>query len=279
MGLTYNMVGGGKSLDPSDAILAVTAPSTSTVSASKNGLILTPNIWLDNLDNTINCALFIVPASSFDSSDWTITGSTSTTTASKTIVIDSSKEYELSLVVELTRLYLLKGNPIDQCTSITNGWVASPLRDKSWSYPQTSNGMYPTINTSGTYFKATCGHTWTGNDCYSGCVITGDSTNHLTNDLTGYTKIIINYDISLAGSTGQYYGINIKLFASKTWLTGWQNDAAYKTTKSHKNSATNQTITTSISGGGFIEVGVGINQETNAGSEGTITIKEIYAEP
>ena len=103
MSLTLNMAGGGRSggLKNTDAILAAIAPTGSAVTMTKGAVTLTPTIWTTDADNTLDVAIFSVPASTFDANDWTVTATLNGETASRTIVIDSAKEYETELVYPL----------------------------------------------------------------------------------------------------------------------------------------------------------------------------------
>ena len=103
MSLTLNMVGGGRSggLKATDAVLAAIAPTGSAVTMTKGSVTLTPTIWTTDADNTLDVAIFSVPASTFDANDWTVTATLNGETASRTIIIDSAKEYETELVYPL----------------------------------------------------------------------------------------------------------------------------------------------------------------------------------
>lgn len=108
MSLTFNMVGGGGGgkLKDTDAVLVVTVPTGSTVTATKGGTTLTPTIWVKAADQALDCAIFSIPASQFDSTTpWTITATDGTNTASKTILIVSNKEYEVKLSYHVTSEY------------------------------------------------------------------------------------------------------------------------------------------------------------------------------
>lgn len=122
MSLVLNMVGGGGggSLKDTDAILTVTVPTGSTVTATKGGVTLTPTMWVQAADNTLDCALFAIPASMFDSQNaWTVTATLGTKTASNTIIISSNKQYDL--LIQMT-LYLYDNG--DENTAVTGGWEA-----------------------------------------------------------------------------------------------------------------------------------------------------------
>ena len=102
MSLTLNMVGGGGKLKNTDAILSVTVPTGSTVTATKGAITLLPTIWTKASDNTLDVALFIIKASLFDDQNsWTVTATLGGDTASDTIVIDAAEEYDMVLSYSL----------------------------------------------------------------------------------------------------------------------------------------------------------------------------------
>lgn len=97
--------GGGGGLKNTDAVLIVSAPTGSTVTATKGGVTLTPTIWVQNADNTLDTAIFSIKASTFDSNPWTVTATLGTSSASNTVVINSAEEYELELAYERVLFY------------------------------------------------------------------------------------------------------------------------------------------------------------------------------
>lgn len=101
MSLVLNMVGGGSGgsgPSASDAILTVTVPTGSTVTATKGGTTITPTMWVQAADATLDCALFVISPSLFDSQNaWTVTASLSGNTASDTVTISTNKQYDLEL--------------------------------------------------------------------------------------------------------------------------------------------------------------------------------------
>lgn len=107
MSLVLNMVGGGGgSLKDTDAILTVTVPTGSTVTMSKGGVTLTPTMWVQAADATLDCALFVIAPSLFDAVNaWTVTATLGTDTASDTVTISDNKQYDL---VIYTSVYLVK---------------------------------------------------------------------------------------------------------------------------------------------------------------------------
>lgn len=106
MSLTLNMVGGGGKLKGTDAVLVVTVPTGSTVTATKGGTTLTPTMWVKAADQTLDCAIFSIPASKFDSTTpWTVTATLGTDSASDNVTIDSNKQYDLEIIYQL---YIIK---------------------------------------------------------------------------------------------------------------------------------------------------------------------------
>lgn len=94
--------GGGGKLKDTDAVLIATVPTGSTVTATKGGTTLTPTMWVKAADSTLDCAIFSIPASQFDSTTpWTVTATDGTSTARATVLITTNKEYEVTLVYEL----------------------------------------------------------------------------------------------------------------------------------------------------------------------------------
>lgn len=104
--MIFNMVGGGSGgLKATDAVLIVSVPTGSTVTATKSGVTLTPTMWVQNADNTLDTAIFSVKASTFDSNPWTVTATLNGDTASDTVVINSAKEYSMELSLRVPSGY------------------------------------------------------------------------------------------------------------------------------------------------------------------------------
>lgn len=122
MSLVLNMVGGGGggSLKDTDAILIVTVPTGSTVTMTKGGVTLTPTMWAQAADPTLDCALFVISPSLFDSVNaWTVTATLRTDTALDTVIIDAAAEYDIVLSYGVVYLF----NNGNQCITVTGGWV------------------------------------------------------------------------------------------------------------------------------------------------------------
>lgn len=123
MSRVFNMVGGGSggSLKDTDAILTVTVPTGSTVTAVKGGVTLTPTMWVQAANVTQDCALFVIAPTQFDSvNPWTVTATLGTDSATATVLINSNKQYDM----ELSYHYYLynRGN---QYTDITGGYYST----------------------------------------------------------------------------------------------------------------------------------------------------------
>lgn len=115
-----NQISGG--LSNTDAILIVTVPTGSTVTATKGGVTLTSTIWVQNADNTLDTAIFTIPSSTFDSNAWTVTATLGGESSSDTIVINSAKEYSLELLYDL---YLVKDGVVNSNYTATKGGYTS----------------------------------------------------------------------------------------------------------------------------------------------------------
>ena len=131
LGRTNAGGGSGGAIKPENAILLVTVPTGSTVTAVKGSISLTPTMWVTAADASLDCALFVIPASKFDAANpWTITATDGTNTASDTILITTNKEYELELSYNL---YLFKSG-----VGLTDGRSV---------VIQTGNGTLTTVST------------------------------------------------------------------------------------------------------------------------------------
>lgn len=100
MSLVFNMVGGGSGggLTDGSALLSVTVPTGSTVTATKSGVTLQPSLWLLGADASTEVALFVFTPAQFDATTpWTITATDGTNTASETVLITTNKEYEVTI--------------------------------------------------------------------------------------------------------------------------------------------------------------------------------------
>lgn len=90
--------GGGASVKDTDALLRVGTPINSTVTIGRDSKTLSPNWYA--VTGSIQYAYFIIKASSFSATAWTITVSKNGQSASKTQVINSAGEYDVSFALK-----------------------------------------------------------------------------------------------------------------------------------------------------------------------------------
>ena len=131
------VVGGSGGLKDGSAILSVTVPAGSTVTASKGGVTLQPSLWLSGADSSTEIALFTFLPAQFDSvNPWTVTATDGTSTASDTVIISTNKQYSVDISFDY---YLFRGDGVYK-----GEWSA-----KAW-WEESSNKVTPslTINTN-----------------------------------------------------------------------------------------------------------------------------------
>lgn len=137
--------GGGSGPSASDAILTVTVPTGSTVTATKGGVTLTPTMWVQAADNTLDCALFVIRPSLFDSQNaWTVTASKSPYSDTQSVTVDSNKQYDLTVYLPVPLYY--EGTYFND---LSGGFETTNRRYDS-SSAQAKN---PTITENTTYFN------------------------------------------------------------------------------------------------------------------------------
>jgi hypothetical protein len=138
--------GGGGGPSASDAILTVTVPTGSTVTATKGGTTLTPTIWVQAADPTLDCALFVISPSLFDSvNPWTVAATLGTRTASTTVLITTNKEYDVKLVY--TR-YIVQDGVVQSGFTLANDVSYSDIR---YVLTVTQMSGYTRLNTRNGY--------------------------------------------------------------------------------------------------------------------------------
>ena len=133
-----NVSGGGGAPTASDAILLVTTPANSVVTMTKGVDTRVPTIWLQAVDPTMETALFVIEAADFDSQNaWTVTATLGTSTASNTVVIDSNKQYSLTLIYN----YYFVKNGILLSTFTINTYGRINQETSLVSYKTTGNNI------------------------------------------------------------------------------------------------------------------------------------------
>lgn len=104
IGRTNTGIGG--SIKGTDAILRVIAPAGSTVTISKGGASKSDLGHESASDPTLYDYYFVIHQSQFDSINaWTVTATLGTQTSSYSVIIDSSDEYDITLIYGI---YLVK---------------------------------------------------------------------------------------------------------------------------------------------------------------------------
>lgn len=237
------VVGGGGKLKNTDAVLIVTVPTGSTVTATKGGTTLTPTMWVKAGDASLDCAIFIISASQFDSvTPWTITATDGTNTASTTVLITTNKAYE---VVLKYKLWLYKnGNTYD---STTGGWQVQNYNSNS-TIALREDRIYIKVNFS------------------SGCVATVSKV-----DVTDYSSMHVVFN-SLNYSSGSNFYAGLK--ASSPVSTDAHQGSQLNPYAAVKGSGTDIDIavdTSHVSGLYYVEVACSANVET--------AITQIWLEP
>lgn len=98
MSLVINMVGGGGSFNPSDALIHVNAPLGSTVAFEKNSVVVAtilPAKAFANVDGVT--ADYYYPVKSANYGTWTVTATLSEDSASDTVTVNAAKQYDMEL--------------------------------------------------------------------------------------------------------------------------------------------------------------------------------------
>lgn len=91
----------------SDAILTVTVMTGSTVTMTKGGITLTPTMWVQAADNTLDCALFVISPSLFDAQNaWTVTATNELSSSSATVTISTNNLYDITLDIWAGEIYM-----------------------------------------------------------------------------------------------------------------------------------------------------------------------------
>ena len=146
--MTRRSSGGGSGPSASDAILTVTVPTGSTVTMTKGDATLTPTMWVQAADPTLDCALFVIGPSLFDAQNaWTITATLGLNTASDEVTIDSNEKYEISLSYVLV-LYSYGSSSVSwQPTNKRYNSTSASGKNPSVSY--NSNNLFVSVSGGG----------------------------------------------------------------------------------------------------------------------------------
>ena len=134
--------GGGGGISDNDAVLVVVAKTGATITVTKGSVSLTPTMWTWNSDSNYDCALFVIPSNMFDAINaWTVSATLSGNVNSKTIIIDSAKEYEVRIGYEYIILSSTDTSGISRLTRTATGSYRSFELDSNnrWGCANQSN--------------------------------------------------------------------------------------------------------------------------------------------
>lgn len=190
--------GSGGAIKPENAILVVTVPTGSTVTAVKGSISQTPTMWVSGTYPDQDIALFVFTPAQFDSvNPWTITATDGVLTASDTVLITSNKEYEITLYFYL---YLFNNGIME--TTVSGGMQATKISG--------NNGTY-SLETVDTNLVAKAQYTSGGN----GLSIWYGTVN--TIDLSNYSTLKIKISSAIYPVFQNWYG---KIGVNTTMPTG-----------------------------------------------------------
>lgn len=154
--------GGGPSA--SDAILTVTVPTGSTVTMTKSGVTLTPTMWVQAANNTLNCALFVIAPAQFSATTpWTVTATLGTDSATDTVLINSNKRYDVELDYSL---HIVRSGVVKTELQKTDGTITSYSGYTKWQLNRTVSLLYLEVGNVTRFDKMTLtvrgGQSWRG---------------------------------------------------------------------------------------------------------------------
>ena len=231
------ILGGSGGPSASDAILTVTVPTGSTVTATKGGITLTPTMWVQAADNNLDFALFVISPSLFDSQNaWTVTATLVTDSASDIVTIDAAAEYEMILSYGV---YLFNNG--DQCIAVTGGWINGPLAASTYT------AVPVTISSAIDYSYSTLRE--------QGMVIT-------SNTITLYNGDIIRAKCSFTGK--------FSIYVLSSSGTGWYANSRLATYETTDTSKTVHELAIRSNMNGYVIIGA-FGQQTVPSANGSIT--------
>ena len=148
IGRTNAFSGGGGGCADTDAMVRVMAPAGSTVTFSRGAVTKTSTGHQNADDASVYDYYFIVPASAFSSSPWTVTATLGADTETQTIIVNAADEYDV-LITYAT--YLIQNGVLQ------TGYTLTAMNDSGTTAPTvTSESGYLNIkmpSKSGVYFN------------------------------------------------------------------------------------------------------------------------------
>ena len=232
MSLVLNMVGGGGSFTPTDAILRVQAPAGAVVTISKNGTTKSDAGHENMADPTVYDYYFIIHQSQFDSlTPWTVTATIIGITNTKTIIINASDEYDLILRCQVPDEY--QEVEFLQTTGTQYLWFPDVTFYESDSFlfkflvTDRSQSFCPVLGLGGNELQTTDTHTGNlgyskSSNKYSGWFNWQEkffgNANPSTSDIVNVTGTYVSGTLSISEKIGQ------STFAN-TWSVSYFNDS------------------------------------------------------
>ena len=201
---------------------------------------MTPKMWVVESDPTQDIALFVIAPSLFDSvNPWTVTATLGTDTASDTVIIDSNKEYEVTLIY---RQYIIKNGRfqngysfpsslrLDHPPSITENYNGSGYLRMGMVNSWSTGGVTDSIDIAA--YQNLCAEAYKDNGSayvgiWSGYNYTSQSAIESTavakTEVQGTSSLLV---VDISSLTGSYYiggsighsSNNYYLFIADMWL-------------------------------------------------------------
>ena len=235
--------GGGVGATANDAILWVTAPTGSTVSITRDGVVKTAVGWESSTEG-LSDYLIVVKATLFSSSPWTLNATNGTSSAEDTIVINDNVIYTVTIsyrlpanMVEVQYLQSSGVQYIDtglSASSIKRGYVNSIITgDKQWAFLFGASNSSSSAESYALSFRPHDGYFFVSNNgsmnfanitaANSSCVVefTIAANNSLVATVNGVQKLT-------TGTIGDYTSKNVWLFTDNLGNSYGGNQYAVK---------------------------------------------------
>ena len=224
-----NVGGGGAFATENDAVLRVTAPTGSTVTIAKGGITQPGPGFISSTNANQELYFFTIKAAQFDSENaWTVTATNSGSTATTTIVINSNREYNVTLSYRLPAGY----QEVEYIESTGSQYLYAGV-----SAAQVGKGIIKgRITTAANYtalFGACNSTTEISNQqtlAYipsSGLFYLDNNGNHQAASISGSTNFEVNFTVSgsglsvtVNGSTSSVSGTVGTIVDRSVWLLG-----------------------------------------------------------
>lgn len=248
--LTRRVSGGGSGPSASDAILTVTVPTGSTVTATKGGVTLTPTMWVQAADPTLDCALFVIASSLFDSQNaWTVTATLGSKVGTENVIIDTNKQFDLAIDAIVPEGYQAVEYIQDSGSAYINTWISLPgdnfeIYLKAQRVQSSSGEMYLASTFGGAYVYFDIQLRSNELDFYF--------NGHHVDGASAITGLPFEAFLSRSGSTWSYH-INTNPVKTGTYATtGNTNNVQFFRSNTVKGTAGNRIMRCTIKESGVI---------------------------